>query len=104
MWNEWINTSVDCLKWYIEKYNLKSIVIGLSGGIDSTVSAVICYLATKDSPNCTLIGRSLPIKNEGDDTFIAKQLGEVICDDFAEVNMLTFYGNFRNIFYTGIII
>lgn len=100
MWNEWINTSVDCLKWYIEKYNLKSIVIGLSGGIDSTVSAVICYLATKDIPGCTLIGRSLPIKNEGGDTSIAKQLGEAICDDFAEVNMLPFYENFRSNFYT----
>jgi NAD+ synthetase len=100
MWNEWINEAVDCLKWYIERYKLKSIVIGLSGGIDSTVSAVICHLATKDNPDCTLIGRSLPIKNAGDDTSIAKQLGEVLCDDFVEVNMLPFYENFRKGFYT----
>ena len=100
MWNEWINESVDCLKWYIERYKLKSIVIGLSGGIDSTVSAAICHLATKDNPACTLIGRSLPIKNAGDATSIAKQLGEILCDDFAEVNMLSFYENFRKGFYT----
>lgn len=99
MWNKWINESVECLKWYIERNKLKSIVLGLSGGIDSTVSAVICHLATKDNPNCTFIGRSLPIKNEGDDTSIAKKLGQVLCDDFAEVNLYDSYKFFRDSFY-----
>lgn len=99
MWNKWINESVECLKWYIERNKLKSIVLGLSGGIDSTVSAVICHLATKDNPNCTFIGRSLPIKNEGGDTSIAKKLGQVLCDDFAEVNLYDYYKFFRDSFY-----
>ncbi len=98
-WDKWINDAVEVLKYYIQHYRLKSVVLGLSGGIDSTVSAVICYLATKDTPGVTFIGRSLPIKNAGDDTSIAKKLGEKLCDDFAEVNMLPFYTNFRDLFY-----
>lgn len=98
-WDKWINDAVEVLKGYIQHYQLKSVVLGLSGGIDSTVSAVICHLATKDTPGVTFIGRSLPIKNAGDDTSIAKKLGEKLCDDFAEVNMLPFYTNFRDLFY-----
>jgi nicotinamide-nucleotide amidase len=99
MWDKWINKSVADLKNYIQECHLKSVVLGLSGGIDSTVSAVICHLATKDMPSVTFIGRSLPIKNAGDDTSIASRLGKVLCDDFAEVNMYPYYHFFRTEFY-----
>jgi len=98
-WDKWITDAVEVLKGYIQHYQLKSVVLGLSGGIDSTVSAVICHLATKDLPEVTFLGRSLPIKNAGDDTSIANQLGKLLCDDFVEVNMLPFYNNFREQFY-----
>ena len=39
-WDNWINDSVKCLQDYIKQCHLKSVVLGLSGGIDSTVSAV----------------------------------------------------------------
>lgn len=98
-WDNWIADSVDMLIGYLKDNHLRSVVLGISGGIDSTVSTVICHLATKNWPNVTFIGRSLPIKNAGDDTSIANRLGKVLCDDFAEVNMLPFYNNFREQFY-----
>ena len=98
-WDNWIADSVDMLIGYLKNNHLKSVVLGLSGGIDSTVSTVICYLATENWPDVTFIGRSLPIKNAGDDTSIANRLGKALCDDFAEVNMLPFYNNFREQFY-----
>lgn len=99
MWNEWINNSITCLQNYITQYRLKSVVLGLSGGIDSTVSAIICHLAIKDMPDVTFIGRSLPIMNGSDEKSIAKKLGEVLCDDFAEVDMREFYHPWRLLFY-----
>lgn len=98
-WDQWISDSVECLQDYIKQNHLKSVVLGLSGGIDSTVSAVICHLATKDMPSVTFIGRSLPIKNAGDDTSIANRLGNILCDDFIEINMFPYYCTFRDFFY-----
>lgn len=99
-WDQWISDAVTSLKDYIEHNKLKSVVLGLSGGIDSTVSAVICYLATKDMPDVVFIGRSLPIKHAtGDRVDIAKNLGEKLCDDFVEVNLHNMYENFRENFY-----
>lgn len=98
-WDNWINDSVTCLQDYIERNHLKSVVLGLSGGIDSTVSAAICHLATKDMPDVTFIGRSLPIMNPTNEKSISKKLGETLCDDFAEIDMREFYHPWRLLFY-----
>lgn len=98
-WDKWISDAVNALKNYINHYNLKSVVLGLSGGIDSTVSAVICHLATKDLPGVTFIGRSLPIKNSNDEISIASKLGQILCDDYQEVIMTDFYHSFTDKFY-----
>lgn len=100
IWDEWINNSVSYLKEYIHRNNLKSIVLGISGGIDSTVSAVICYLATKDNPGCTFIGRSLPtLSNDYREVQIAESVGKVLCDDFETVSIDNIYKEFRKFFY-----
>lgn len=98
-WDKWINDSVECLQDYIRQCHLKSVVLGLSGGIDSTVSAVICHLATKDMPDVTFIGRSLPIMNPTNEKSISRKLGETLCDDFAEIDMREFYHPWRLLFY-----
>lgn len=98
-WDQWISDSVECLQDYIKRNYLKSVVLGLSGGIDSTVSAAICYLATKDMPDVTFIGRSLPIMNPTSEKSISKKLGETLCDDFIEVDMREFYHPWRLLFY-----
>ena len=77
-------------KWladYIKANRLQSLVIGVSGGIDSTVSCAIA------SPVCrelgiSLIGRNLPTTtNKPDENSAARLVGEAFCTDFKEVNI-----------------
>lgn len=66
---------------YLEKHNLKAMVLGISGGIDSTVVAAICH-EVRNKTGIPLIGRSLPIKNKDDEFNVSKLVGEAFCDDF----------------------
>lgn len=75
------------LKTYIVDNNLKSLVVGVSGGIDS---ALICAIVKPicDELKIPLIGRSLPIKtNKENEIKNANLIGEHFCTDFKEVNL-----------------
>lgn len=76
------NTLVEETAKYITKNNLKAMVLGISGGIDSTVVAAICHEVSKKT-GIPLIGRSLPIKNKSDEFDVSKLVGEAFCDDFS---------------------
>ena len=67
---------------YVKVNNLKAMVLGISGGIDSTVVAAICHEVSKQT-GIPLIGRSLPIKNKSDEFDVSKLVGEAFCDDFS---------------------
>lgn len=88
------NTLVEETAKYITKNNLKAMVLGISGGIDSTVVAAICHEVSKKT-GIPLIGRSLPIKNKNDEFDVSKLVGEAFCDDFGVVNCETMYYEFR---------
>lgn len=66
---------------YVKVNNLKAMVLGISGGIDSTVVAAICHEVSKQT-GIPLIGRSLPIKNKSDEFDVSKLVGEAFCNDF----------------------
>lgn len=66
---------------YMTKNHLKAMVLGISGGIDSTVVAAICHEVSKQT-GIPLIGRSLPIKNKSDEFDVSKLVGEAFCNDF----------------------
>jgi len=66
---------------YVKVNNLKAMVLGISGGIDSTVVAAICHEVNKQT-GIPLIGRSLPIKNKSDEFDVSKLVGEAFCNDF----------------------
>ena len=75
------------LESYINKNGLKCIVCGISGGIDSTVSAVIASNVCK-KVGIPFIGRSLPCTtNKKEETVSANLVGKAFCDDFKEVNI-----------------
>ena len=73
------NTLVDKTAEYLTKNNLKAMVLGISGGIDSTVVAAICH-EVSERTKIPLIGRSLPIKNKSDEFDVSRLVGEAFCD------------------------
>lgn len=75
------NTLVEETANYVTSNGLKAMVLGISGGIDSTVVAAICHEVSKKT-SIPLIGRSLPIKNKSDEFDVSKLVGEAFCNDF----------------------
>ena len=72
---------------YICSNNLKCMVLGISGGIDSTVVAAICHEVSRQT-GIPLIGRSLPTKhNKEGEKSAALLVGKAFCDDFKEVSI-----------------
>jgi NAD+ synthetase len=68
---------------YVSDNKLKCVVIGLSGGLDSTVCAALCKLA-----NVPIIGVSLPCTtNEDCEKTSATLGGTEFCDAFKEINL-----------------
>lgn len=79
------------LKQYIVDNNLKSLVLGVSGGIDSALVAVLVSPVCKEL-NIPLIGRSITIEsNKPDEIARAKAIGENFCDNFKEENLTELY-------------
>lgn len=66
---------------YLNRNNLRTMVLGISGGIDSTVVAAIANEVSKEN-EINFIGRSLPIKNKNDEFSVSKLVGKAFCDDF----------------------
>ena len=85
------NYLVSELKSYLEKNNLKSMILGISGGIDSTVVAAICHEVSKKT-GIPLIGRSLPTNhNKEGEINSADLVGKAFCNDYKEVNIQKWY-------------
>ena len=87
------DTIVEQTAKYITDNNLKAIVLGISGGIDSTVVAAICY-EVSILTGVPLIGRSLPTKyNKKGETTTADLVGKAFCNDFQTFNIGNMYEN-----------
>ena len=85
---------------YIVNNNLKAMILGISGGIDSTVCAAICHEVSKQT-GIPLIGRSLPTKyNKEEEIKSAKLVGEAFCDSFTEVSIKYPYDSFMSLVTT----
>ena len=85
------------LKSYLVNGNLKSVVLGVSGGIDSTLCALLAKPVCEEL-NIPLIGRSLPTKsNSKGENSRAKRIGNAFCTEFKEVAINKFI-NFEMMF------
>lgn len=59
---------------YLEDNNLCAMILGISGGLDSTVTAAICYEVEKRNPELKFYGVSLPCSSNTDDENDSAQL------------------------------
>jgi NAD+ synthase len=77
---------------YFDKYpNIRCLVLGVSGGIDSALSAAIARPIC-DQYNIKLVGRSIPIKtNKIDEIRRADLIGNALCNDFKMVDLTNHY-------------
>lgn len=72
---------------YIIKNKLKSLVIGISGGMDSCLCAALAKPVC-DELKILLIGRSLPISSNTPDEIVRAQLtGKAFCTNFEQENL-----------------
>ena len=79
---------------YLVKNNLKAQILGISGGIDSTVVAAICHEVSKRT-NIPLIGRSIPTtNNKTNEVSTADLVGKAFCNDYKVYHIDRFYHQF----------
>lgn len=92
-YKKFVENSRKWLSKYIKDNHLQSLVIGVSGGIDSTVSCAIASPLCKEL-NIPFIGRSLPChSNNPEEINSADLVGKAFCTDFKEVNLNSEYLN-----------
>ena len=87
-------TLIEKTEEYVLGNNLHAMVLGISGGIDSTVVAAICHEVSKRT-NIPLIGRSLPTKfNKEDEISAANLVGKAFCTNYKVANLNRMYYTF----------
>lgn len=89
---------VNNTKEYLITNNIEAMILGISGGIDSTVCAAICHEVSKQT-GIPLIGRSLPTKfNKKEESYTANLVSEAFCNDFEVYSMGDIYEEVENSF------
>jgi NAD+ synthetase len=76
---------------YVTRNKLQAMVLGISGGIDSTVCAAICQ-EVSNRTGVPLIGRSLSTKHNKEGEINAADLvGNAFCNSYMKVDIQTMY-------------
>ncbi|MDO8640829.1 MAG: NAD(+) synthase [Nitrosarchaeum sp.] len=84
-----VNVARTELKNYCKNNNIQALVLGISGGIDSTLCAALARPVC-DELGIKLIGRSIPIEtNSKPEIFRANIVGDAFCHDFQEIDLTT---------------
>ncbi|MDR3046353.1 MAG: NAD(+) synthase [Bacteroidales bacterium] len=83
---------------YIRKYKLNSLVLGISGGIDSALCAALLNPVCQQN-HIPLIGRSITIEtNSSEEIDRSVKIGENFCTDFQLMDLTpTYYENCKNL-------
>lgn len=79
------------VKNYLIKYKIKSLVIGVSGGLDSGINSAILYPICKEL-GIPLIGRYIHIEsNKEEEKKRAEEIGNAFCTDYDSVDLTELY-------------
>lgn len=86
------NVMINHMKDYFKSCNIHSVVLGISGGIDSTLVAILLHNVScqlkEECYNFTFYGVSLPTRTTDKKEFWVSQLvGNAFCDKFEVVEM-----------------
>jgi len=83
------DTMINNIRMYVKEKvkrdNLKSLVIGISGGLDSAVVAALIRPVC-DELNIKLLGMSIPLSSSEDHKEKARYIGQKYCHSFMEMN------------------
>ncbi len=89
-------------QYLIKNKTLKSLVVGISGGIDSALTCALAFEALKEMPGVNLIGRSIPIEtNTARELESARRIGDAFCDQFESKDLTAAYLNLYGELVTG---
>lgn len=81
----------DKVKNYLIKYKIKSLVIGVSGGLDSGINSAILYPICKEL-GIPLIGRYIHIEsNKEEEKKRAEEIGKAFCTNYDSVDLTELY-------------
>ncbi|MBO4581228.1 MAG: NAD(+) synthase [Bacteroidales bacterium] len=85
------------IKAYITEYRLKSLVLGISGGIDSAFAAALLRPVC-DITDTKLIGRSITIEtNKADEIERANAIGNAFCHDYQYLDHTDIYLQYKKL-------
>ncbi len=90
-----LNIKKQLAAYMLENRQLKSLVIGLSGGIDSALTCMLAKETIKDITGVILVGRGLPIEtNTKEEISRAEEVGRLFCDEYETHDLTDAYKNF----------
>lgn len=69
---------------YLKRNNLKAMVLGISGGLDSTVAAFICREISDRNPDIKFVAVSLPSKTNGTEE---NNIADLIVDNLGDIKI-----------------
>ncbi len=89
-------------KYVTDNPHLKSLIIGLSGGIDSAVTCALAREVLEYAPGVVLIGRILPIEtNTAQEIERGEKVGRSFCDTFENSDLTQAYLDLYTSFVAG---
>lgn len=87
---------------YLLRYNIKNLIIGVSGGLDSGVNCALLRPIC-DKLGISLIGRYIFIEsNKEEETQRANAIGQMFCHDYKTIDLTEMYYKTLPIFEEGV--